>query len=183
MGKLLTGTFLLLTLGLCSPLYGQSLVIESFIRVQVKGLVRHPGLYRLYQGARGADAIQAAGGILPGAELEGLNLASALQDGDSLIVPRHEAAVSLPTPSIGIARRRKARRGAPGKLPTGHVAFSLNAARAEQLDELPGIGPSLARDIVLYRTQHGTFHSLDELREVPGIGEHRLQRLKPFLRL
>lgn len=169
----------LLLMSLALPAWGQTVVLEGVIRVNVQGLVKRPGLYRLVPGARWADAIQAAGGILPGAHLEGLSLASALHDGDSVLVPRHAA----PAPSAPPAPRGRHRARAPRHALAPAGGLDLNSATAEQLDGLPGIGPSLASDIVGYRAQHGRFRSLDELREVAGIGEARLRRLKPLLRL
>lgn len=169
----------LLVAWLGSPAWAQAVVLEGAIRVHVQGLVKRPGLYRLYPGARRADAIQAAGGVLPGAQLDGLGLATALNDGDSLVVPKVAPArppeAERPRPHRA-GRARKAEARVAGVL-------SLNAATAAQLDGLPGIGPSIAQDIVTYRAQHGRFRSLDELREVAGIGEARLRRLKPHLRL
>lgn len=168
----------LLLVALGPPAWGQTVVLEGVIRVSVQGLVRHPGLYRLASGSRRADAIQAAGGVLPGAQLEGLGLASALSDGDSVLVPRHGA----PMPSVVPPARRPRARRTRASVPRG-APLSLNSATVAELDALPGIGPSIAGDIVTYRKQHGRFRSLDELREVSGIGEARLQRLKPHLRL
>lgn len=169
----------LFLVSLGAPAWSQTVVLEAVIRVHVQGLVKHPGLYRLYPGARRADAIQAAGGVLPGAQLEGLGLAAALNDGDSLLVPRQGAPVPSAPP---VARgRRHARR--PAAMQSATAPVNLNSATAAQLDALPGIGPSIASDIVAYRIQHGRFRSLDELREVAGIGEARLRRLKPHLRL
>lgn len=158
----------------------EPLLIEGAVHVQVKGQVKRPGVYRLRPGARGADAIRAAGGPLPGAELSGLNLAAALADGEALDVPRHGA---LPTTSEAspLHKARRARSAARGAGTPRQVA--LNAASLEELDALPGIGPAIAADILAYRGRHGGFRSLDELREVPGIGERKLSRLRPHLRL
>ncbi|HEY9855312.1 MAG TPA: ComEA family DNA-binding protein [Stenomitos sp.] len=169
----------LLMVSLGGPAWGQTVVLEGVIRVHVQGLVKHPGLYRLFPGARRADAIQAAGGILPGAQLEGLSLAAALNDGDSLLVPRQGTPISVASPPPRAPHHR--RRAAAASRPAS--PFDLNTATAEQLDSLPGIGPSIAGDIVGYRKQHGRFRSLDELREVAGIGESRLRRLKPLLKV
>lgn len=167
----------LLLMSLALPARGQTVVLESGIRVHVQGLVKRPGLYRLFPGARRADAIQAAGGILPGAHLEGLALAAALTDGESLVVPKAPPPTAAPRARERRPARSSSDRPAPGR------PLDLNAATAAQLDALPGIGPSIASDIVGYRSAHGRFRSLDELREVAGIGESRLRRLKPLLRL
>ncbi|MBO9540351.1 ComEA family DNA-binding protein [bacterium] len=180
MRKLLSIAWLLLV-GLALPAGAESLLLESSIHVQVKGLVKRPGVYQLRLGARGADAIQAAGGLLPGAELSGLNLAAALKDGDALLVPKHGASAASNAPVAAKApRTRRARAAAAGD---ASQVVNLNSATLAQLDALPGIGPAIAGDILAYRSKHGSFRSLDELREVPGIGERKLSRLRPFLRL
>lgn len=173
-------TLWLLLMSLALPAWGQTVVLEGTIRVHVQGLVKRPGLYRLVPGARRADAIQAAGGVLPGAQLEGLSLASALSDGDSVVVPKLGAAAPGVSPSPPRGRRPARNQRAPL---SASAPVNLNTATVAQLDALPGIGPSIANDIIGYRSQHGRFRSLDELREVAGIGEARLRRLKPLLRL
>jgi competence protein ComEA len=133
--------------------------------VDVVGAVRRPGLYRVAEGARVADAVARAGGATRAAQLELLNLAALVADGEQVVVPRRgEAAVAAP--------------GA-GTAPTGPV--HLNSATLEQLDALPGVGPVTAQKIVDYRTQHGGFGSVDELDAVPGIGPSRLADLRSLV--
>jgi competence protein ComEA len=128
--------------------------------VHVAGAVRRPGVYRLDEGARVAAAVRRAGGGAGGADLNGINLAARLQDGQQVVVPAT----------------------ADGGGPMGTDApVSLGSATAEQLDELDGIGPTLAERIVEQRQAKGGFGSLDELAEVEGIGEKRLQTLKQAL--
>ncbi|MFI0818078.1 helix-hairpin-helix domain-containing protein [Streptomyces sp. NPDC021098] len=152
---------------------GRSVVVD------VTGKVRRPGLRHLPSGARVADAIKAAGGARPGADTSGLNRARPLVDGEQIVVgaPAHQApAGPAPTdPALGPG----AGPGTAGA-PSG-VTISLNSATAEQLDTLPGVGPVLARHILDYRTQHGGFRSIDELREVNGIGERRFADLRPLV--
>ncbi len=131
--------------------------------VDVAGKVRAPGLRTLPQGARVQDALQAAGGPLPGTDLTGLNLARPLGDGEEVVV----GAAGAPPPSGG----------GPQATP-----LSLNSATAQQLDALPGVGPVLAQRIIRYREQHGGFQSVEQLRHVSGFGERRLQDLKAVLR-
>src|SRR3954447_26977150 len=128
--------------------------------VDVAGAVRRPGLYHLAQDARVADAIAAAGGALPRAEVDAVNLAAPVADGVQVLVPRR-----------GVA-------GAAAGTGAASGPVDLNSASAEQLDALPGIGPSTAAKIVAYRQQHGAFRSLSELDAVPGIGAGRLAQLK-----
>jgi competence protein ComEA len=127
--------------------------------VHVVGGVRHPGLYRLPQGSRVVDALVRAGGATPKAQIELVNLAAPLADGQQVVVPRRGAAV-VPAGS-----------GAAGPV-------HLNTATLEQLDELPGVGPVTAQKILDYRQEHGAFTSVDELDAVSGIGPARLDELR-----
>lgn len=138
--------------------------------VDVSGKVRRPGIQRLPAGARVADALRAAGGLRPGTDTEGLNRARLLVDGEQVVVGAPAAAAAA-APSGGPA-------GASA--PAGPIA--LNTATLEQLDTLPGVGPVLAQHIVDYRTEHGGFRSVDELREVNGIGDRRFEDLQNAVR-
>ena len=139
----------------------------ALVFVDVVGAVRRPGLYRLRTGARVAEAVARAGGATPLAQLELVNLAALVADGEQVVVPRHgEAAVAAGS-------------GGGAAAPTGPV--HLNSATLEQLDALPGVGPVTAQKIVDYRTQHGGFGSVDELDAVPGIGPARLADLRPLV--
>src|SRR3954452_6332729 len=136
--------------------------------VDVAGEVRRPGLYRVARGARVAAAIGLAGGFTRHADATQVNLAAPLQDGQQVIVPPGGAGGAV------------AAGGGQG-LAAGKRPVSLATATAEDLDSLDGIGPTLAQRIVEYRQQHGGFHSLDELRQVDGIGDKRFQQLKNAL--
>jgi competence protein ComEA len=131
--------------------------------VDVVGAVRRPGLYRLKDGSRVADAVTRAGGPTPKAQIELLNLAARIADGEQIVVPRRGlagAAVSAPA----------------GALAAGPV--HLNSATLDQLDALPGVGPVTAQKILDYRQQHGAFGSVDELDAIAGIGPARLEELR-----
>ena len=139
--------------------------------VDVVGAVRRPGLYRLVQGDRVADAVARAGGATRKADLSLVNLASLVADGEQIVVPRRGAAV-------GAAGGAATGSGAGGAS-TGPV--HLNSATAEQLDALPGVGPVTAQKILDYRQKHGAFSSVDELDAVPGIGPARLDELRDLV--
>ena len=134
--------------------------------VNVVGAVRRPGLYRLPDGARVADALARAGGATRKAQVELVNLAARVADGEQVVVPRRGVA----TAAVGTAA------GAGAAVPSGPV--HLNSATIEQLDALPGVGPVTAQKIVDYRQQHGGFTSVDDLDAVPGIGPARLENLR-----
>jgi competence protein ComEA len=129
--------------------------------VHVAGAVRRPGLVRVPEGARVAVAVRRAGGPSAGADLNALNLAARVDDGQQVVVPAA---------------------GPPGSGPGATQAKpSLGSATLEELDGIDGIGPTLAQRIVEERTQSGGFGSLAELREVEGIGEKRLEALREAL--
>lgn len=134
--------------------------------VDVVGAVRRPGLYRLEQGSRIADAVARAGGATPKAQLAQVNLAAPLADGEQVVVPGRGGS---PAGSAGTA----------GAAAAGPV--HLSTATLEQLDALPGIGPVTAQKILDYRQEHGAFTSVDALDAVPGIGPARLDQLKDLV--
>ncbi|MER5483953.1 helix-hairpin-helix domain-containing protein [Streptomyces sp. NPDC002812] len=135
------------------------------ILVDVSGKVRDPGVRKLPPGSRVEDALAAAGGVRPGTDTTGLNRARVLMDGEQVLV----GAPAPPPPMTG--------RGAPAAGP-----LSLGTATAEQLDGLPGVGPVLAQHIVDFRTARGGFRSVEELRQVNGIGERRFADLRELVR-
>jgi competence protein ComEA len=136
--------------------------------VNVVGAVRRPGLYRLKEGARVADAVTRAGGPTTKAQIELVNLAARIADGEQIVVPRR----GLGAP-IGTAR------ATVGTAATGPV--HLNSATLEQLDALPGVGPVTAQKILDYRQKHGSFGSVDELDAISGIGPARLGTLRDLV--
>ncbi|MFF1681302.1 helix-hairpin-helix domain-containing protein [Streptomyces sp. NPDC058256] len=144
------------------------------IVVDVSGKVRSPGLQRLPSGSRVEDALRAAGGVRPGTNTEGLNRARLLLDGEQIVVG---ASVFAGGSGVGAAGTGGTVGGAAPAAPV-----SLNTATVEQLDGLPGVGPVLAQHIVDYRTQNGGFRSVDELREVNGIGDRRFADLRNLVR-
>jgi competence protein ComEA len=131
--------------------------------VDVAGAVRRPGLHELPPGTRIADAVAAAGGATARADLNAVNLAAPIADGEQIVVPARDPA--LPGASSGAA-------------PSPTAPLDLNSASLEQLDALPGIGPATAQKILDFRQAHGSFHSIAELDAVPGIGQGRIEQLK-----
>ncbi len=133
--------------------------------IDVAGAVRHAGLYRLRSGSRVDDAIAAAGGPTAKAQLDSVNLAAPVADGEQVVVPgRGAAGAAVASPP------------AAGSSPS--APLDLNSATLEQLESLPGIGPVTAQKILDYRQAHGAFHSVAELEGVPGIGPAHMAQLK-----
>jgi competence protein ComEA len=133
--------------------------------IDVAGAVRRPGLYRLHSGSRIDDAIAAAGGATAKAQLDTVNLAAPIADGEQIVVPRRGV--------VGAAPASSASAGSSPSAP-----LDLNSATLEQLEALPGIGPVTAQKILDFRQQHGAFHSVEELQGVPGIGPAHMAQLK-----
>jgi competence protein ComEA len=151
---------------------------EAAIYVHVAGAVRQPGLLKLPSGSRVATAVQRAGGAGPRADLSGVNLAARLEDGQQVLVPVRGAAAGAAAPA---AASGAAGLGAAPPGAAGVPKASLGSATVEQLDQIDGIGPTLAQRIIEYRTEHGGFRSIGELREVEGIGEKRFETLRDAL--
>jgi len=140
--------------------------------VDVQGAVARPGVHRLPAGSRVVDAVAAAGGPVAGGAAPGLNLARVLVDGEQLVVGAAEAADPAAAGPAGSA-------GAVA----GEGKVDLNRASLPELDGLPGVGPVLAQRILDFRAKVGRFRSVEELREVSGIGERTYTRLAPLVRV
>ncbi|MFD8700380.1 helix-hairpin-helix domain-containing protein [Kitasatospora purpeofusca] len=144
----------------------------AVVVVDIGGRVATPGIHTLPNGSRVADALRVAGGPLPGADTRSLNLARVLADGEQILVGEPD-----PQPAAGAG---------PGPPPAGpsKQPVSLNRATLEQLDTLPGVGPTLAQRIIAFRASHGgAFRSLEQLRQVSGVGERIYAELRPLLTL
>ncbi|HEX4788668.1 MAG TPA: ComEA family DNA-binding protein [Actinospica sp.] len=148
--------------------------------VDVEGRVARPGVRTLPAGSRVVDALTAAGGALPGTDLSPLDQARVLVDGEQVLVgvtpPPGAPATTAPGRGGGKGKGGKAGDGAAEPV-------HLNSAAVEDLEQLPGIGPALAQRIVDYRTAHGPFHSVEDLRQVSGFGGQRYLTLAPMLAL
>ncbi len=159
--------------------------------VDVAGAVLRPGLVHLAKGARVADALAAAGGPIPGADLERVNQATVVGDGGRVYVPRVgqvEVPVVLDDTQGSPAGGSQVGDGQAGSTVAGGAEAAvqpvdLNRATASDLDTLPGVGPSTADAIVRYRTEHGRFRRVEDLLDVPGIGDGKLAKLRPFVRV
>jgi competence protein ComEA len=145
--------------------------------VHVAGAVRDPGVYRLRAGARVDDAVGRAGGATSRADLSQVNLAAKLEDGRQILVPRRVPAGAAAAPAGSPSTAAGAATTTPA------VPLNLNTATPEQLDALPGVGPATAQKILDYRQEHGGFGSVEELGEVPGIGDVRLAALRDLVRV
>ncbi len=143
--------------------------------VDVKGAVRRPGVYRLAAGARAYDAVRRAGGLTHRADRVGVNLAARVVDGGEVVVPARGAAAT----GAGAAAAPSAAGGeASADEP---LSLDLNTASEQELEQLDGVGPAIAANILAYRDEHGGFASVDELDEVSGIGEAKLAAIRTQL--
>jgi competence protein ComEA len=177
LGLLISGALLLIV----APPRGKPIELSPLptpapLVVYITGAVVHPGIFSLPRLSRVSNAIEAAGGFTADADQSGVNLAAKLLDGQKIVVPTMNAPVTgsgANTPQVN-----------QPALQTGMVTPSkdnpldLNTATVEQLDLLPGIGPTRAADIIAYRTQHGAFKTIDEIMQVSGIGQTTLDRIK-----
>ncbi|MEX1133611.1 MAG: ComEA family DNA-binding protein [Acidimicrobiia bacterium] len=139
-------------------------IASQTMSVHVSGWVVRPGVVEVPEGAIVADAITAAGGARPGAGLEAINLAGPVLAGDQVVVPGPDGA-------------------APGGSPVAanDGLLSLNRADATQLQDLPGVGPVLAERIVAHRDANGPFQTVEDLLDVPGIGEAKLAAIRDLV--
>ena len=163
------------TTAVAAPSQTATAVEPETLVVAVAGKVRRPGLVQVTPGSRVADVLEAAGGPLPDADLSGVNLARKVSDGE-------QVAIGVPpAPDAGPATGSGGSGLSGGSGPVGPL--DLNAATVEQLDALPGVGPVTAQRIVEWRTRNGRFATVDQLRDVEGIGERRLGQLRELVRV
>lgn len=135
---------------------------QALIEVHVAGWVMSPGVVQLPEGSIVADAVEAAGGFRPGAQVHSINLAAGIRGGDQVFI------------------------GGPGSVVEGNTGDGLvhiNRAAAPELEALPGVGPVLAERIVVYREDNGPFDEVEDLLDVPGIGESKLASIRDLIRV
>ncbi len=151
------------------------------IIVHVAGEVKKPGIIELPEGARIADAIEAAGEATKNANLEEVNLAYVLSDGQKIYIPnKNEKDISQNKEyiTVGSGNNVIIQDNVTGEK---NQKVNINDAKQEELEELPGIGPSIAKKIIEYREQNGKFTSIDELQEIKGIGESKYENIKEYV--
>lgn len=136
--------------------------------VHVSGAVVSPGLYELAEGSRVAAAIEAAGGFAEGASVDGVNLARVVADGEQIVVPDAVA--------------ENAASASPGTEAAGASSLvNINTADADELDALPGVGPSTAEKIIADREANGPFQTPEDLKRVSGIGDKKYAEIEPHI--
>ena len=148
--------------------------VASFI-VDVRGAVAKPGVYTLAAGSRVQDALAQAGNLLPNAETRSLNLARKVNDGEQIYVPAVGEATSTPPLVFGKSNQSNA----ATKTPIGII--NINTATLEELDVLPGIGPSIAQRIIDFRDQNGAFEQIEDVKKVRGIGDALFGDIKDMI--
>ena len=154
---------------------------ESTIMIHITGEVNNPGIIELQEESRIADAIEVAGGVTENADLNEVNLAFVLSDGQKIYIPNknekeldQEKAYITSESGNNVIVKDKIEGGKKQKV-------NINEAKQEDFEQLPGIGPSIAKKIVEYREQNGKFTSIDELQEVKGIGEAKFENIKEYI--
>jgi len=166
-----------------------SVTTTPFITVHVAGAVKQPGVYVLPSGARIVDAVRAAGGHTTTADLNAVNLALPIADSEQVFIPkRGEKITSNSTPNHRTGTQTKPNeslvtenQSSAVKSPNSSGVININAATATELEQLPGIGPSIAKAIVTYRSTNGPFVVIDDLMKVSGIGTSKLEALRAYV--
>jgi competence protein ComEA len=149
--------------------------------VHAAGAVAHPGVYGVRQGARVADVLAAAGGPSAEADLDQLNLAAPVADGERVRVPRRGEVADGREPSSGAGGGTQPMAAGSAARPAS--AVDINRAGAQELEALPGVGPATAAAIVAWRQAHGRFRSVTDLLDVRGIGPAKFETLRPLVRV
>lgn len=149
------------------------------IAVHVIGAVPRPGLYEFAEGARVQDAIDAAGGLLTGANVDSINLAALLVDGEQLDIPFKDGQSADTTTDDTLVLPGVT--NTPSTSDTNPDLININSATVEELDSLPGIGPTIAQRIVDYRTTNGPFQAIEDIMNVSGVGPSTFDNIKDLI--
>ncbi len=178
LGLLLSGAILLIA----SPPRGQPLVLSTpptstTITVYVTGAVNNPGVYTIPRPSRVNDAIQSAGGFSTLADKNAINLAATLEDGVEIIVPAVGELSAEPSDK-GAFQKTKTNQQIT---PTVTYPININTASQTLLEELPGIGATKAQAIITYRQEHGPFKKIEDILNVPGIGDGLFSQMKELI--
>ncbi len=169
------------------PIVLQPAPTKAPIAVHVIGAVPRPGLYEFAEGARSQDAIDAAGGLLSSANVDAINLAALLSDGQQLNIPYKsgqapvEEATSLELPGSPGTDDFSSATAEPSNSNTNTELININTAALEDLDSLPGIGPTIAQRIIDYRTENGPFSTIEEIMDVSGVGPATFDEIKDLI--
>lgn len=162
------------------PIVLQPAPTKEPIAVHIIGAVPRPGLYEFAEGSRVQDAIDAAGGLLTSANVDSVNLAALLEDGQQLDIP-YKAGTDSSNENSDDALVLPGATEKTAASETGQDLVNINTASAEELDNLPGIGPTIAQRIVEYREANGSFQTIDDLMNVSGIGPSTFENIKELI--
>lgn len=173
-GLLAAGLILLISApSLSAPILILPTPTSSLIAVHISGQVDSPGVYYLAPGSRVQDALLAAGGCTEQADADQINLAARLNDGQKLYIPAKGEALNASNP-VQTPLPNTSSKETP-------AIVDLNLASQQELESLPGIGPSKASDIIAYRQKNGRFDTIEEIQNVPGIGAALFEKIRPYI--
>ncbi len=171
---------------------GQAVTLEPAptkepLKVQVTGAVVRPGVYEFPEGSRIQDAVEAAGGLLAEANTDGINMAARLEDAQQLDIPYVAGAGPSSSSSSSLGGNNPnpftviSNTPTPNPQSSGADLVDINTATLDELNSLPGIGPTTAQNIIAYRSQHGPFEHIEDIMNVPGIGPATFDRISSLI--
>jgi competence protein ComEA len=177
-GVLTAGVILLIAL----PPRGQAVPLEPApttppLTIYITGGINQPGVYTLPPDSRLKDAVQAASGASPSADMSAVNLAALLHDGEHLAIPL----LGPPTPTDAVGKSSGSPNATPSPAYSAEKPLNINSASQAELENLPGLGPTRASAIVAYRDAHGPFARIEDIQNVPGIGPTTFEHLKTLI--
>jgi competence protein ComEA len=180
-GFILAGSVFLVTrLPAGEPIALEPAPTKVPLEVHIIGGVLHPGVYHLPQGSRVQDAVDAAGGLLSDADPSTINLAAKLEDGQQVQIPGGAERASTPGAPFSVLPGPTGVPTQQATLPSGEL-IDINSATLEELESLPGIGPTTAQNIIDYRNQHGPFEQIEDIMNVPGIGPSTFDAIQDLI--